>query len=175
MKSLHSIIHRIAAGPNPHSPSHKLSRLLNGAALVLAAGLAGPLCAANIAPLGAGILGFNDAIDTDPGTPYFQAGVLANITDGNVGTRVDNWSNGNDGGQNVSFVGVVWPLTRFEQVTTLSLTLATFSDGGWFGLSAYDPGWGGTLTTSDLIEPTIQVSTDGGTNWSTVTRTSDYV
>ena len=64
---------------------------------LLALGLAGSAQAANIALEGSGTMGFNDAIDTDAGTQYFQAGVLAHINDGLLGTRVDNWSNGADG------------------------------------------------------------------------------
>ena len=97
---------------------------------LLALGMAGSVQAANIALEGSGILGFNDAIDEDAGTQYFQAGVLAHINDGLLGTRVDNWSNGADQGQNVSFVGVLWPSPRFERITKLILTLATFWDGG---------------------------------------------
>jgi len=175
MKTSRSIIHQIAAWPNLLWQGHKLPRLLVAGAAAVAVGLAGPLWAANIAPLGTGTLGFNDAIDTDPGTPYYQAGVLANINDDNVYTRVDDWSNGSDGGQNVSFVGVLWPTLRYDQITTLTLTLATFWDGGWFGVSANGPGSGGTLIASDLIEPTVQVSTDGGSSWTTVNHTSTYL
>ena len=102
-------------------------------ALASGVSLAGFAWAANIAPEGAGIMGFNDAIDADAGTSYFQAGVLSHINDTFLGTRVDDWSNGTDGGQNVSFVGVVWTSLRYEEITTLTLTLATFYDGGWFG------------------------------------------
>lgn len=144
--------------------------------LALGLSLSSAARAANLAPEGAGIMGFNDAIDADAGTSYFQAGVLAHINDTFLGTRVDNWSNGADGGQSVSFVGVVWPTVRYEQITTLTLTFATFYDGGWFGYANTGPGSGGTIyAASDLLEPTVQVTTDGGATWVTVNHTSDYL
>src|SRR5690242_1497540 len=82
--------------------------------------------AANIASAGVGILGVNDAIDNDAGTPRVNAGVVANINDSDPTTRVDNWfGNGTtDQGQAISFVGIVWPATRYEQIKTLNLTFA---------------------------------------------------
>jgi len=139
-------------------------------------GLTTCVSAANLAPLGTGIMGFNDAVDADAGTSYYQAGVLSHINDTYLGTRVDNWSNGADGGQSVSFVGVLWAAPRYESITSLTLTLATFYDGGWFGYAANGPGWGGALyAMTDLLEPTVQVSTDGGVSWTTVNHTSDYL
>ncbi len=176
MKSLSSNT-PIALVRLPTTVRARARRLLSGPVCAfLAFGLAGGAWAANIGPEGSGIMGFNDAIDADAGTSYYQAGFLTHINDGLLGTRVDNWSNGNDLGQNVSFVGVLWPSPRFEQITKLTLTLATFYDGGWFGYANSGPGWGGTIyAVSDLLEPTVQVTTDGGVNWTTVDRTSDYM
>jgi hypothetical protein len=92
---------------------------------------------ANLATLGSAILGVNDAIDGDAGTPRVHVGVLEHVNDGDPGTRVDTWYGGDE--QVYSYVGVVWPQTRFEIIQTLSLTLATFSDGGWFGTSGLIP------------------------------------
>jgi len=96
---------------------------------------------ANLAMLGTGIMGVNDAVDTDPGTPYFQAGVLANINDGDPLTRVDTWNGG--GLETASYVGILWDVPLTRTVTNLTLTLATFLDGGWFGVNGVDPGAGG--------------------------------
>ncbi|HRZ56875.1 MAG TPA: hypothetical protein P5525_15625 [Candidatus Paceibacterota bacterium] len=174
---LHSFINNIASLCTPTMARARANRLRPGFVCgLLALGLAGSAQAANIALEGSGTMGFNDAIDTDAGTQYFQAGVLAHINDGLLGTRVDNWSNGADGGQNISFVGVLWPSPRFEQVTKLTLTLATFWDGGWFGYSYYGPGSGGSIyAVSDLLEPTVQITTDGGATWTTIDHTSDYM
>lgn len=129
----------------------------------------------NIASYGSGILGLNDAIDADAGTPYFQAGVLSNIKDGDTFTRVDNWAGNLHNDKPVSYVGIVWPAKRYEQIFSLTLTLATFFDGGWFGTPNLCPPAGGPLTTAHLVEPTIQVSTDGGVTWTTVPHSSDYL
>ena len=130
--------------------------------------------AADIAHFGNGILGVKAAVDTGPGQALYQAGTLGNINDGDLTTRVDNWSNGTDQGQGVSYVGVIWPSLRFERVGTLTLVLAAFGDGGWFGPNGMIPG-DGTLTLAHLTQPTVQVSTNGGTSWFTVNATSDYL
>ncbi len=144
---------------------------------MLAAGLAvllaGQVGAANLAPLGNAILGVNDAIDADPGTSRFGAGVLANINDGNLNTRVDNWYG--DNAEVYSYVGVLWLRTRYDQIQSLSLTLATFTDGGWFGVSGFSPEPGTALLSFDLVEPVVQVTTDGGSTWTTVAHHSNYL
>lgn len=155
------------------------SRVLSSAifTLCLATSLANVTRAANIAPLGAGILGVNNAVDNDAGLPYVATGMLAFINDNDVYTRVDNWAGNGTAEQNQpnSFVGIIWPGKRFESITTLSLNLATFWDGGWFGKNGMGPGNGGQLTAAYLIEPTVQVSADGGVTWTTVAHTSDYL
>ena len=133
------------------------------AAIALTVGLPASAMADNIAPRGAGIMGINAAVDDSPGTPLYHAGVAANINDDDLGTSVDNYSDGNDQGQAVSCVGVVWPTLRYEQISSLNLTLAAFYDGGWFGATNSGPGAGGTLTADYLVEPTLQV-TDAFTN-----------
>ena len=127
----------------------------------------------NIALLGTGITGVNDAIDSDEGTPYEHVGVAGNINDGSLTTRVDTWMPGDT--TTISYAGVLWDEPTVLQVEGLRLTLATFGDGGWFGVSGFNPGPGVPLIPSDLIEPTVQISTDGGTTWSTVAHTSDYL
>src|SRR5215472_15536594 len=89
-----------------------------------------PLRAGDIALFGTGIMGYQAAVDSTPGTLLFHAGTAAAINDGDLGTHVDNYSGGSDNGQGVSFVGVVWPSIRYEQIQTITLTLATFLDGG---------------------------------------------
>src|SRR5690349_10868778 len=89
-------------------------------------GMAQLASAASLAPLGKGIMGVNDAVDTDAGTPYFHAGLGKAINDGDVSTRVDNYFGDppTDGGKGVSFVGIVWPGARYESIRTLTLDLA---------------------------------------------------
>jgi hypothetical protein len=139
--------------------------------------LAAPLHsrAANLAPLGTGILGYNSAVNGSAGTLLFHAGVPHNINDENLATVVDDFSGGSDGDQGASFVGIVWASARPEQFTGLTLSLATFFDGGWFGPNNSGPGGGGTLNSSYLLTPAVQASTNGGTTWTTVPATSDYL
>ncbi len=154
----------------------KLARpKLAAAALAFLGLLPGAAFAANLAPLGTGIMGFAPAVDSSPGTPWFNAGAPSAINDQDLNTHVDDYSGGADGGQGVSFVGVTWRSIRYEQITSLTLTLAAFTDGGWFGPNNKGPGDGGTLTADYLIEPTIQVSTNHGASWFTVPATSDYL
>ena len=88
---LHSFIDTIASLCTPTIARTRAKRLRPGFVCgLLSLGLAASAQSANIAPEGSGILGFNDAIDADAGTQYFQAGALAHINDGLLGTRVDN-------------------------------------------------------------------------------------
>ena len=138
--------------------------------------LAGSVRADDIALQGTGLLGVKAAIDATGGTPVYNAGGAANIVDGDLTTRVDTWFGG--GGTNngpVSYVGVTWPYMRYDKITGLTLTLATFLDGGWFGVSGYTPGAGGLLEATNLIAPTVQISTNAGISWTTVAAASDYV
>jgi len=148
--------------------------LAGGIALLLT--MAHPAQADNLAPLGNGIMGFTASVtETNLGTLLFHGGVAGNINDNNLNTSVDNYSGGSDGGQGVSFVGVLWPSLRTEQITNLTLHVATFFDGGWFGPNATGPGASGALDATYLIEPEVQVSTNHGTTWRRIPRTTDYL
>lgn len=141
--------------------------------LLLALGIA-TLQAANLAPLGEGIIGVNAAVDDTPGRLLFHGSGTA-INDENPNNSVDNWSGGSDGGWGISFVGVLWPEVRYERIDALTLTLATFGDGGWFGPNGMGPAAGGPLSAEYLTVPAVQVSTNGGASWTTVTATTDYL
>lgn len=172
-KKLRTVL--ISASPERRFPEiHRGTiTLLAGALIALAASAR----ADNIAPLGTGIIGFNSAVNSEAGTPWANSGTAASINDGDIGTRVDDWSGvpASDQGQGVSFVGVKWPSLRYENIQTLTLYMATFLDGGWFGTNGAGPGAGGALTSDYLVEPVIQVSTNFGTNWTTVAASSDYL
>jgi hypothetical protein len=116
-------------------------------------------------------------VDTDAGIPRANSGTAANINDDDVGTRVDTWFGADPTGvgQGVSYVGILWPSPRYDNVTQLTLYLALFGDGGWFGANGAGPGPDGILTPDHLVEPTIQVTTDHGTNWTSVAASSDYM
>src|SRR4051794_17348415 len=94
-------------------------------ALLASTAMEGRTWAANIAPAGVALLGVNDAIDSDAGTPRLNAGVAANINDNDLTTRVDNrFGHGvTDQGQAISFVGIVWLAPRYDEIKILELTL----------------------------------------------------
>src|SRR5215467_8686849 len=144
-------------------------------AVVLMLFISFSLRAVNLAPLGTGIMGYTSAINSGPGTSLFHGGVAHNINDNDLSTSVDDYSGGTDGGQGVSFVGIIWPAPRPEEITTLTLSLATFFDGGWFGPNSTGPGASGALNGAYLIEPSVQITTNGGISWTTVAKTSDYL
>jgi len=144
--------------------------------LALLLSVAGVASADNLAPLGNGIMGFTASVtDTNLGALLFHGGVAGNINDNDLNTSVDDFSGGTDGGRGVSFVGVLWPSLRTEQITNLTLYLATFFDGGWFGTNGTGPGASGALDATYLMEPEVQVSTNHGTTWSRVPHISDYL
>lgn len=149
-----------------------IQRFLPAALGLLVAAAAGQVTAANISAPGVPILGVNANIDATLGQLRFNSGAATNIIDGNLTTRVDNFL-GSDA-RAVSFVGVIWFGKHYESISTISLTLATFGDGGWFGVPGALPPTGGALAATNLIEPTVQVTTDRGSNWVTVASTSDY-
>jgi hypothetical protein len=126
---------------------------------------------------GTAILGVNDAIDSDAGVPHVNAGVAANINDGDIGTRADTWFGADPAGAGlgVSYVGVIWPALRYDQIETVTVYLALFTDGGWFGPNGVGPGPDGILTSDFLTEPEVQITTDGGVTWTTTPHTSDYM
>lgn len=132
--------------------------------------------AANIAGEGFGIMGVHSGIDSANGIQYGQAGQISNINDGDNATRADTW-NGNQAHVNMthSFVGVIWGPARTDYVTSLNLIMATFGDGGWFGVNATPnpPTPGAAIGAGQLVAPTVQVLGAGG--WSTVAATTDYL
>ena len=75
----------------------------------------------------------------------------------------------------VSFVGVLWSSPVSKPISFLDLRLALFGNGGWFGANGVDPGAGGLLTADHLVEPRVEVTTDGGTTWSVIAHNPSYV
>ena len=118
-----------------------------------------------------GILGTAASLG-GPDTLVFNAGSALNINDGDLTTVVDSYSPSPD---TMSFVGILWTNTVTNALTRLDLSLATFFDGGWFGVNNLGPGAGGVLSSNlYLLEPTVQVSPDGFT-WMETTVTSDFL
>ena len=106
-------------------------------------------------------------------TPYYHAGTPANINDGNLATRVDNWQFTET--DPFSYVGIVWTNIENTPILGLRLDLAAFVNGGWFGPNNQCPSVGGALCPPYLTEPDIQTSYDGGVTWTTLAHTSDYL
>jgi len=131
-----------------------------------------PAAAVNIAPLGTGLLGSNDATLNDTGTSHANAGTVANIRDGNFTTRVDNYQ-ANQAANVNGYVGISWAAARTDVVKSLTLTMACFVDGGWFG-NQECPQRSRPLTPDMLVAPVVQVSTNL-TAWTTVPAAVNYV
>lgn len=127
----------------------------------------------NLAILGTGIVGVKTALDSHPeeDLPYANSGSPANVNDGNLNSKVDTYGVAHS----VSYVGVTWPTPISKPVAFLDLTLALFSNGGWFGPNGTDPGAGGQLTAAHLVEPRVEVTSDAGATWHVVAHTSDYM
>jgi hypothetical protein len=128
----------------------------------------------DIAPQGTGILGTKTTVNSGTETPLVHAGVVGSVNDGDTSTHVDTFNG--TGTATASYVGVLWPQPLTNPIVRLELSLATFYDGGWFGVNNAGPGAGGSLSAAlHLSEPSVQVTTNGGTTWTAVAHTSDYL
>ena len=161
----------------------------------LLAATSGSTFSANIAGSGNGIMGRHSSITTTLGTPYsHEAGTnnlgsggawLSRLNNGVVGTPgspgpgitgvVDTW--GSPAGPGHSYVGVTGiTVPAGEAVGSVSMSMALFQDGGWFGVNGATPGAGNALAPGiHLVQPAVQTTTDGGTTWATVGVTSNYL
>jgi formylglycine-generating enzyme len=125
--------------------------------------------AVNIAPTGTALMGSNNTTIGDNGTP--NGDVPARINDGSFATFANNSS---VSATNIyGFVGISWPSARTELVKSLTVTMATRADGGWFG-NLECPLAGHPLTPPMLVAPIVQVSTDLF-NWTAVPATTNYI
>ncbi|MGB1124851.1 MAG: PEP-CTERM sorting domain-containing protein [Phycisphaeraceae bacterium] len=149
-------------------------------ALTIAALIASPAFAANIAPTGTAALGYTNDFNgatvqrNHIGSDVDNAVVAdSRLTDGvttvTAGTTtVDTWSSGGTLTYEVAQVTFGSAVSGIDQVT---INLVGFVDGGWFGT----PGSNSTAS-GDLVVPTVQVTTDGGTTWTDVAGvTDDYI
>jgi hypothetical protein len=127
----------------------------------------------NVGYLGTGMMGVSPTIGAALGTPFHQAGTgnPVNLNDDDLISRVDNYNGATVVGN--SYLGYTWPAP--QTVKSMSITFATFLDGGWFGPNNSGPGGGQPLGAAHLAEPTAQVSFDGGVTWEDAPHTSDYM
>lgn len=164
-----------------------MNSLRSGITLLLAVAL--PARAVNIAPGGLGIMG---ATGGSSATAYYHSGQLSHLCDGNPATRVDNFHGSHEYYHTHGYAGVGWTAARKESVKSLTVTMATFADAGWFGTREVPPA-GSALTPAQLrpsltgfsppgdmlVEPIVQITRapapafNGG--WLTVASTNDYV
>ena len=126
----------------------------------------------NLAASGTAILGLKASLESGEESAFANSGSTENINDGDLSTRVDTYNGG--GAQTVSFVGILWDQPVSLPVVHLDLTLALFSNGGWFGVNNIDPSPGGALTDAYLIEPRLEVTRDNGQTWVPAAAGSDY-
>ena len=140
------------------------------------------VCAENIAPEGMGISGVHREGEelTTLGFAWDHVSPPSALNNEDTTAVLDTWGGAGDiGVQTSAYVGVVWPSPRTDGIQTVTLSMATFRDGGWFGINGENPGDSGELVLdTDISEetaPVIQVSNDGGTSWSEVPSTSDYL
>lgn len=166
-----------------HSCSSRLS--LKAQSVAIAASLLSGLGASaeNIAPEGTGISGVHrDGEElTTPGIPWAHVNPASILNDGSTSAILDTWAGGGGevGIQTSGYLGVTWPAPRTDGVQSLALSMATFVDGGWFGVNGLRPEDGGALVLgthiSGTTEPVVQVTSNGGSSWSAVGASSDYL
>lgn len=131
------------------------------------------LQATNIAPEGSAIFGRHTQVSSTLGTPYNHVSPPSVLNDGNKSAITDTWFSNTS--TDHSYIGVTWSSPRTDQVTSVTVDLASFLDGGWFGKNGASPGAGNPLDVSlHHEEPTMQVTTDGGSTWANVSTTSNY-
>ena len=114
---------------------------------------------------------------TDPGQAFNGgANAATGLTDGNLGTVSNTWLSSGDDGLEDNYVGATGiTITAGFEVTSIELTMAAFTDGGWFGTPGVTFGAGNPINPANLIAPGVQVSSDGGTTWSAIASTTDYL
>lgn len=131
------------------------------------------LKAANIAPEGTAIFGRHTDATSSLGTPYSHVSPPSVLNDGNNNAVSDTWTNGTS--TDHSYIGVIWGSSRTDQITTVTVDFVSFLDGGWFGKNGVSPAAGDPLDVSiHHVEPTMQVTTNGGSTWTNVPTTSNY-
>ncbi|MGC6459916.1 MAG: hypothetical protein ACON4R_16320 [Akkermansiaceae bacterium] len=118
----------------------------------------------------------NGVIVEDGTSPRLNDGVTEAIA---LETTVDTWSGG--AANTHSYVGVVWNNNPppSGSVNAIKVTIATFFDGGWFGVNAVTPPGNSPLVLDTNVSaetvPEVQVTSDGGITWTNVDSTSDYL
>ncbi len=127
------------------------------------------------------IFGYNNGSDLSAfGTEYEQyGGAKVTLNDGVTGIDGANSTTfGNEGGQTGTSYGfggyenLVVPVGKV--ITSVNLYQFAFGDGGWFGPNS-DFSGNNPLKASDLSAPLLQITTNNGVSWTTVSATNNYL
>jgi hypothetical protein len=126
---------------------------------------------------------------TAAGTLYNHPSYPAShLIDGDLATRTDTYSGtevsflGSDTAP-LDFLGVTWSST-VSDIVAVRLHQFIYFDGGWFGTptgdtnaaNVFPPGANNAAANAaDVGAPTVQVTTDSGATWTSVSSTENYV
>jgi hypothetical protein len=141
-----------------------------------------PAASFNLAPDGDPILGAGVDTAGSDDIPIVASGIVGVINDQDipppgpfnirVGRSVDTFAGAIS--NEIDYVGILFdsPVSGVNQVRVQNFAA---NDGGWWGPTTTTQN-GVPLSAADLTAPEVQVTTNGGTTWTTVATTStDYV
>ncbi|MGC6464264.1 MAG: hypothetical protein ACON38_07005 [Akkermansiaceae bacterium] len=163
----------VAAGSDPTEASSVPANVA-----LSATGIAGNHnIAGDLTTLGIPYVHHGNGVILDDGTsPRLTDGITEAIT---LETTVDTWHGG--AADTHSYAGVVWDTNEppGQSVNSITLTMTTFVDGGWFGVNADTPPGNSPLELNIHISeetlPEVQVTRDQGVTWATVPAATDYL
>ena len=118
---------------------------------------------------GLAIMGQQDKISSRLQSEYAHKG-LKPINDGLIETVTDTWRP-NDNGNKLSYVGLTFTYPLTQNIRKVTINLATYFDGGWFGTG--NPGEGEALELHNLDTPKLQITKDGK-RWFTIPAKTNY-
>ena len=139
----------------------------------------------NLAPDGDAFLGAGSTTSGSSDVVIVSSGLLGSINDQFVaapgpfniraGQSVDTFTGDAANNSRIfDFVGILFD-TPQNGINSIRVQNFAAADGGWWGAPDTIPHDGIPLAAAELIAPTVQVTTNGGTTWTTVTSTSNYV
>lgn len=139
----------------------------------------------NLAPEGDAILGAGSDLAGSDDVAIYQAGIINVVNDQDVAApgpfnirvarSVDTFTgNPDDDFRLYDFVGVLFDSPQ-NNVSSLRVQNFIANDGGWWGPPATVAMNGVPLVAEDLTAPDVQVTTNGGATWTTVSSTSNYI
>ena len=109
---------------------------------------------------------------SDPGFAYTQGDNVDTMDDGDPSTRPTTYLQTADP---FSYAGFSFSAPTTNEVTSLTANFWIYNNGGWFGTNGSDPATDTTPLSAYLVEPTLEVTTNGGTSWTVVADSSNYL